>query len=185
MTESIGYNSAIWAMPNQWETALANYACTAVQGIGYITPKVAPKLFYSYAAAARVPKRKTLQQQSDIGLIFRQEELDMERIKKSNAKAPSVSYNDWLIEKLKDHDLAVEYLNNALKEGLSGDSESLELLLLALRNVIQAQGGVAKIAKKAGLGRESLYKTVSEKGNPEFRTIAALTHALGIELHFR
>lgn len=96
----------------------------------------------------------------------------------------SVPYDEWLIEKLKDHDVAVAYLNNALKEAEGGDSESLELLLIALKNVIQAQGGMTKIAKKARLGRESLYKTVSEHGNPEFRTIAALTHALGLELRF-
>ncbi|MCF7799539.1 putative addiction module antidote protein [Candidatus Babeliales bacterium] len=108
----------------------------------------------------------------------------MPKIKQVKKISRSISYDDWLIEKLKDHELAIEYLNNALQESYKGDAESLELLLIALRNVIQAQGGMAKIAKKAGLGRESLYKTVSEKGNPEFRTIAAVAHALGLELRF-
>jgi probable addiction module antidote protein len=108
------------------------------------------------------------------------------RIKKQPVKkaANSVPYDEWLIERLKDNELAVTYLNNALKESWKGDAESFELLLIALRNVIQAQGGMAKIAKKAGLGRESLYKTVSAKGNPEFRTIAVVTHALGLQLRF-
>jgi probable addiction module antidote protein len=106
-------------------------------------------------------------------------------MKKTKKRSRSVSYDEWLIKKLKNHDLAVEYLNNALREAsMSDDKESLELLLMALRNVIQAQGGVAKIAKKAGLGRESLYKTVSEKGNPEFRTISAISNALGFEIRF-
>jgi probable addiction module antidote protein len=110
---------------------------------------------------------------------------NVKKTKKTKNASRSIPYNEWLIEKLKDHQLAVEYLNDALKESMEGDPESLELLLMALKNVIYAQGGVAKIAKKAGLGRESLYKTVSEKGNPEFKTIAALTHALGLELTFR
>ena len=108
----------------------------------------------------------------------------MPKAKVSKKPNRSISYDEWLTEQLKDHDLAAEYLNNALKEGAKGDKESLELLLMALKNVIQANGGFAKVAKKAKLGRESLYKTVSEKGNPEFRTVAALSSALGLELKF-
>ena len=106
-------------------------------------------------------------------------------IKKSNRKvAASVPYDEWLLEQLKNHDLAVAYLNEALEQSQTGDKESLALLWIALKNVIQAQGGVAKIAKKAGVGRESLYKTLSKKGNPEFGTVATLTHALGLNLRF-
>lgn len=105
--------------------------------------------------------------------------------KNQDTKARSVPYKEWLLEELKDREFAVAYLDAALQESLNGDKESLELFLVALRNVIQAQGGFTKTAKRAGLGRESLYKTVSEKGNPEFKTIAALTKALGVTLHFK
>jgi len=109
----------------------------------------------------------------------------MAKLKKQIKKIKkSISYDEWLIKQLKNHDLAVEYLNNALNESLAGDKEAIELLFLALRNVIQANGGFTKIAKKAGVGRASLYKTVSEDGNPEFRTVANLTHALGLNLKF-
>jgi probable addiction module antidote protein len=108
----------------------------------------------------------------------------MTKTKKTKKYKTGVPYDEWLIKQLKDRKIATEYLNNAIKEGLKGDKESLELLLMALRNVIQANGGFAKISKKAGLGRESLYKVVSKNGNPEFRTITALTSALGLELRF-
>jgi probable addiction module antidote protein len=108
----------------------------------------------------------------------------MQKTKKKKKVARSIPYEDLLMKKLKDHDLAVAYLNNAIEESKKGDSESLEVFLLALRNLIKANGGIANIAKKAGLGRESLYKTVSEKGNPEFRTIMAITDALGMEFKF-
>lgn len=108
----------------------------------------------------------------------------MQKTKKKKKVARSISYQALLIKKLKNHDLAVAYLNNAIEESKKGDSESLEVFLLALRNLIKANGGIAYIAKKAGLGRESLYKTVSEKGNPEFKTIAAITYALGMEFKF-
>lgn len=108
----------------------------------------------------------------------------MAKAKQNKISKKSVSYDDWLMKQLKDHELAVEYLNNALRESLKGDEESVALLFVALQNVIQANGGFTKIAKKAGLGRSSLYKTVSMNGNPEFRTIAALTNALGLQLRF-
>ena len=42
--------------------------------------------------------------------------------------------------------------------------------------------GVARIAKAAGLGRESLYKALSAQGNPEFATVLKVIHALGLKL---
>lgn len=96
--------------------------------------------------------------------------------------AKSKKYQDWLIEKLRDHDEAVAYLNSALEESLKGDEESQHLFLLAVRNVAEAQGGVSELAKKAHLGRESLYKTLSEKGNPKWHTLVSLIIALGLNL---
>ena len=91
-------------------------------------------------------------------------------------------YQEWLLEKLKDHDEAIAYLNEALEESLKGDEESQYLFLLALRNVAEAQGGIANLAKKAHVGRESLYKTLSEKGNPKWHTLVSLVIALGLNL---
>ncbi len=91
-------------------------------------------------------------------------------------------YQEWLLEKLKDHDEATAYLNEALAESLKGDEESQYLFLLALRNVAEAQGGIGNLAKKAHVGRESLYKTLSEKGNPKWHTLVSLVIALGLNL---
>jgi len=96
--------------------------------------------------------------------------------------ARSKKYQDWLIEKLKDHDEAVAYLNTALEDSLKGDEESQHLFLVALRNVAAAQGGVAQLAKKARVGRESLYKALSETGNPKWHTLVSLIIGLGLNL---
>ncbi|MDX8431772.1 MAG: hypothetical protein SNF33_08245 [Candidatus Algichlamydia australiensis] len=72
----------------------------------------------------------------------------------------SIKYQEWLIKELQDHDEAVAYLNAALEESLKGDPESQYLFLVAIRNVAEAQGGIGYLAKKAGVGRESLYKTL-------------------------
>ena len=88
----------------------------------------------------------------------------------------SKPYQPNLIESLRNAGEAEEYLNAALEE------EDPELFLLALRNVAEAQGGVAQLAEKTKLNRESLYKMLSERGNPELRSLDALLHALGFRL---
>ena len=96
--------------------------------------------------------------------------------------ARSRKSHDFLIEQLKDHDEAVAYLNAALEESLKGDAESQHLFITALRNVAEAQGGIGNLAKKTGMGRESLYKTLSETGNPKWHTLVSLMIALGLNL---
>jgi probable addiction module antidote protein len=88
----------------------------------------------------------------------------------------TASYDELLIEMLKDEDRALAYLNAAL------DEPDPRLFLIALRNVTQAQGGVGKIAKLSGLNRESLYRALSQKGNPGVQTLAAILGALGARL---
>jgi len=91
-------------------------------------------------------------------------------MKKSNAYQPT------LIESLRDAREAEQYLNAALEE------DDPELFLLALRNVAEAQEGVAQLAEKTKLNRESLYKMLSERGNPELKSIDVLLHAMGFRL---
>lgn len=96
--------------------------------------------------------------------------------------AKSKKYQDFLIEQLKDHDEAVAYLNAALEESLKGDKESQHIFLMALRNVAEAQGGIGALAKKAHVGRESLYKTLSGTGNPKWHTLVSLCVTMGLNL---
>ena len=95
--------------------------------------------------------------------------------------ARSKDFNEYLIEKLKDPKRALGYLNAVLEDCKDGSKESQELLLLALKAVAQAQGGMAEIAKRAALSRESLYKSLSKRGNPKLTTLTALVSAMGFE----
>lgn len=88
----------------------------------------------------------------------------------------SVSYHEHLIESLKDPVEAVEYLRAALAE-----SDMPELFLMALRNVSEARG-VRWLAKAANLNRESLYRMLSKKGNPELSSLYSILDALGLKL---
>lgn len=88
--------------------------------------------------------------------------------------SPSVPYEDCLIESLQDPAEAAAYIEAALEE-------DVEVFLIALRHVAKARG-MAKVAKQAKLGRESLYKVLSEAGNPELRTVNKLLHAMGLRM---
>ena len=86
------------------------------------------------------------------------------------------SYQKDLIESLKDPCEAAAYLSAAIEEG------DRAVFLLALRNVAEAHGGMTAVAKKANLSRESLYRMLSGKGNPEIKSLYALLHAIGLRL---
>jgi probable addiction module antidote protein len=58
-------------------------------------------------------------------------------------------------------------------------------LMLALRQIAAAQGGVATIARKAHLTREATYKILSKSGNPELRSLTAVLKAAGLRLAIR
>ena len=74
-----------------------------------------------------------------------------------------------------DEDMAA-YLEAALEEGDSA------LVASALGDIARAKG-MTQIAREAGLGRESLYKSLSSNGDPEFSTVLKVDRALGIQLH--
>lgn len=75
-----------------------------------------------------------------------------------------------------DPQLAVEYLNSVLE---GGDQEGL---MLALRYMAKAFGGVYKLAEEAELNATSLYRTLSPQGNPELRSLTALLKVMGMRL---
>ncbi|MCD4812804.1 putative addiction module antidote protein [bacterium] len=77
---------------------------------------------------------------------------------------------------------AYAYLTAALKNYEKDGNE--KLLLLALRRMAEAVG-VANLAKKAGLSRQSIYKALSEHGNPTLKTLDTLLHALGFTHSFK
>jgi len=95
---------------------------------------------------------------------------------RSRVAAPSLPYEDWLIEQLKDPAEAAAYLETVIEEG------NQAAIMLALRQVAQAQGGVAEVARKAKLTREATYKMLSKSGNPELRSLTAVLEATGLRI---
>lgn len=85
-------------------------------------------------------------------------------------------YQKELIKSLKDPKESIAYLNAALMD------EDPRIFLIALKNVIEAHGGVSSISRKCKLNRENLYRMLSEKGNPEIKSVYKLLNSLGLQL---
>ncbi|MBB4286699.1 DNA-binding protein [Roseospira goensis] len=75
-----------------------------------------------------------------------------------------------------DPAFAVELLNDILADGDQAE------LLITLRQMSKAFGGVPRIAEQAGLNPTQLYRTLSERGNPELRSLQAILQAMGLRL---
>lgn len=90
----------------------------------------------------------------------------------------SISHDEAMVRELRANpDFAAEYLRAALH-----DTDDPRVLLVALRRVAEARGGIAKVAKAAGIERESLYRALSAHGNPRLSTLVAVTKAMGLKL---
>lgn len=84
-------------------------------------------------------------------------------------------YKESLLEDLKDPDEAAAYLTAALEDG------SPDVFLLALRDVAEAHG-MKRLAEGAELNRESMYRMLSDQGNPQLSSLTAILHQLGLRL---
>ncbi|MCL2635719.1 MAG: putative addiction module antidote protein [Betaproteobacteria bacterium] len=80
-----------------------------------------------------------------------------------------------LAQCLDNEEVIQEYLSQVLEDGDSAE------IIRAIGAIARARG-MADIAKQSGLGRESLYKTLSEGGKPRFETILKIVRALGLKL---
>ena len=91
----------------------------------------------------------------------------------------SISHDEAIVKELRaDPEFAAEYLKAAIEEA----EDEPRVLLIALRRIAEARGGLAKVAKAAGIERESLYRALSQRGNPRLSTLVAVTIAMGLKL---
>jgi probable addiction module antidote protein len=87
------------------------------------------------------------------------------------------NHDEAMAEEFKqDPAYTLELLNEILMDGEQGE------LLIALRQMAKAFGGVQSVAEKANLNPTQLYRTLSEEGNPELRSLSAILKAMGLRL---
>ena len=98
------------------------------------------------------------------------------KIIKASAKMKTVLYD--VAEQLRNPEEMAAYLDAWLSEA----PDDIAGIALALGNIARAKG-MTQVARDAGLSRESLYKALSENGNPSFATVLKVARALGVRLH--
>jgi len=82
---------------------------------------------------------------------------------------------EGLLEELRDPSEAAAYLTAALEDG------SPDVFLLALRDVAEVHG-MKRLAEGAQLNRESMYRMLSDQGNPQLLSLTAILRELGLRL---
>ncbi len=92
-----------------------------------------------------------------------------------------IPYHEWEIKQLRSNPgLGVECLKLALESLDNPDERGGSLL--TLRSLAEAYGGLGAVAAKAGISRESLYRSLSPKGNPTLKTLIAVLNTMGLRL---
>jgi probable addiction module antidote protein len=95
---------------------------------------------------------------------------------KKSAKPKASAYD--VAEHLRTPQEMAAYLDAWLEEA----PDDVSGIARALGDIARAKG-MSQVAKEAGLSRESLYRALSEGGNPSFATVLKVARALGVRLH--
>jgi len=94
----------------------------------------------------------------------------------ADPRRKTVAYD--VAEQLRTPEEMAAYLDAWLEEA----PEDVAGITRALGDIARAKG-MSQVARDAGLSRESLYKALSENGNPSFATVLKVARALGVKLH--
>ena len=91
---------------------------------------------------------------------------------------PTKSHSTDLKKRLKSASYASKYLRIAF--GVGDDAG----FLLALKNVVDANGGVSAVSRKSEITRQHLHRALKQGGNPTLVTLKAILSAVGLRLDF-
>ncbi|MBS0235974.1 MAG: helix-turn-helix domain-containing protein [Proteobacteria bacterium] len=88
-----------------------------------------------------------------------------------------LKFNNSIVSKLSDSDASLSFLNDALKQ--YERNHDMSSLMISLRYLAEAQGGITKFAKRTGMNRQNLYKVLTGKAMPKFETVLTIINGLG------
>jgi probable addiction module antidote protein len=149
---------------NRWEAVCGDFGSILVRATAFITRGQANPSFCCYVAGTRGDNMTILRRRGVTG--------PHTRAPRARVKA----HADYLRQRLADDDHATALLEAAFTSGDEGD------IMYALREVAIAKKGIAGVAESTGLSRETLYRTLSRKGNPRLSTLLAVMRAAGVKL---
>jgi probable addiction module antidote protein len=141
-----------------------NCGSTMVRAIACITPRMVRRLSSSCVVAISAPNQRRLNELMRTG-------------KTTRIASPSRPFR--AAEHLRSDAEVAAYIEAMLEDG------DARVVPIALRTVADAVGGMAALARKTGLSRETLYRTLSKRGNPRLDTLAVILAAFGLRLTVR
>ena len=89
-------------------------------------------------------------------------------------------FKELLYVKLRDPQVAIAYLNDALND--ARETQDNRVFLLALKDVIDARGDISGLAEAAHLHRQNIYRMFSEDGNPTLDSLMAIFNAMRVKV---
>lgn len=95
---------------------------------------------------------------------------------------PTKSSADLNAVTLNNPKAAAEYLSAVYEECMTDGQ--FDAFLIAVRDLIQAQSSMGRVARAAGVGRQALYHMLSERGNPQLGSLASVLKAIGLKVKF-
>ena len=87
----------------------------------------------------------------------------------------------WMLNRRREYETGESHHLVTTDIGLAEDND-MKFFMQNLRDVVDAQGGIGKLAKQTGLSRTTLYKTLSEDGNPEVATLKAILDVYNLQI---
>ncbi len=103
----------------------------------------------------------------------------------NDGKTNPTNHDKCVAKLLEDPGISAAFLNELIANYREDDKVSQRIFLSGLKKIVRAQIGFTELAKATGLGRESLYKTLSENGNPQLGTLLKILRALNFEIHIK
>lgn len=101
-------------------------------------------------------------------------------MKEKQGKSRGIPLDEVVLEAFRDSRTAKSAIRLALEEFETDNN--VEILLDTLRLVAQAQGGIAKLARKADMSRKAIHEALSSDGNPRLRTFQSVLSGLGLRM---
>lgn len=102
-------------------------------------------------------------------------------MKKKTVKNSTQKFDDFLVNHLRNNPREIPlFLQEAFDQ--SKEDQNWAAFMISLRAAVEAKGGVTELAEQMGCSRTSLYKTLSQNGNPKLETTEKIMNYLGLKL---
>ena len=95
---------------------------------------------------------------------------------------PGVEFEPFILEKLKDPELAAQMLNAAIEDFM--ETNNIDIFNAILKDIVKAQN-ISELSKSASISRNQLYRIIEGKSEPKLTSFLKIFHSLGYQLQLK